>query len=424
MKVLVIGSGGREHALVWKIAQSEKVEQVYCLPGNAGIAAIADCVSIDVSDFNKILSFVDDRAIDLTVVGPEMPLGLGIADKFREKGHAIVGPNSSAARMETSKAFSKELMKEAKIPTAEFKTCDRPEQAYAAIGEFGAPVVIKADGLAAGKGVYVCETVERAREAVNDLMFRKVFGIAGLTVVVEEYLEGQEASFICLTDSRHILPLAASQDHKQVFDDDKGPNTGGMGAYSPVPMINLKVYERILHEIMIPTVATLNGRGIEYSGFLYAGLMLDGDEIKVLEFNCRLGDPEAQPLLMRLETDIMEPLISTASGDLGNITLDWDDRTAVCVVMASKGYPGSYERGNPIQGLDLVSQLEDVMVFHAGTRQQGEEIITTGGRVLGVTALGKTAAEAAENAYASAGLIKFNGAHYRRDIARKAIISG
>jgi phosphoribosylamine--glycine ligase len=422
MKVLVIGAGGREHSLVWKIRQSPRVDELYCAPGNAGIAEIARCVPIASEDIDALLAFARDEGIGLTVVGPEQPLIAGIVDVFQEHGLRIFGPTRQAAMIEGSKAFAKELMKQHGIPTAFFSTFTDPEEAKRYITEVGAPIVVKADGLCAGKGVIVCQTLKEALDAVDLIMVNESFGDAGAQIVVEEYLQGEEASFIAFTDGTHVLPLASSQDHKPVFDGDKGPNTGGMGAYSPAPVVTEALCREVMEEVMKPAVAAMAEAGRPYRGALYAGLMIDETgKVKVLEFNARLGDPEAQPLMVRLKSDIVPVLEAVVDGDISGISLDWDPRPAVCVVMASKGYPRSYKSGMEIQGLELARAMPDTVVFHAGTRRENGRLVTAGGRVLGVTCLGETIRDAIDKAYRAVESIAWDGVHYRKDIGRRAL---
>ncbi len=421
MKVLVIGGGGREHALVWKIKQSPLVRRIYCAPGNAGIAQMAECPPIPAEDVDGLLQFALQKKIDLTVVGPEGPLSMGIVDRFQESGLRIFGADRKAAAIEASKSFAKQLMQKYGIPTARGAAFTSYRQAEAYIRKSGAPLVVKADGLAAGKGVIVCQSSDSALNALKRIMVQKEFGDAGQKVVIEECLTGEEASFLAFTDGRTVLPLPTSQDHKAVFDDDKGPNTGGMGAYSPAPVVDRHLHERIMNEVMYPTVRGMAAEGCPYKGVLYAGLMIQRDRIKVLEFNGRFGDPEAQPLLMRLKNDIVPIMQAVIDGRLDQCRLEIDERAAVCVVMAAGGYPAKYQKGLPIRGLDKAARLKDVMVFHAGTQAADKQIVTSGGRVLGVTALGRGVAEAIEKAYAAATKIEWQGVHYRSDIGRKAL---
>lgn len=421
MKILVVGGGGREHALVWKIAQSPLVETLYCAPGNPGIANLADCVHIAADDIDALLDFAQAERIDLTVVGPEVPLTLGIVDRFQAVGLEIFGPNQSAARIEGSKSFSKDLMKKFHIPTAAYETFADRDEALAYIRRQGAPIVVKADGLAAGKGVVVAMSEEQALAAVDEIMRDKVFGDAGTRVVIEEFMTGEEASFFAFTDGKNILPLASSQDHKRAFDNDEGPNTGGMGAYSPAPVVTPELHDEIVATIVKPTIAGMAAEGCPYSGILYVGLMIQNGRPRVVEFNARFGDPEAQPLLMRMKSDIVPVLRACARGNLGQDTIAWHDKAAVCVVMASGGYPMAYDKGFEITGLDTVMKMDDVYVFHAGTAYQDGKIVNSGGRVLGVTGLGDSVAEAIECAYSAVDRINWQGVHFRKDIGKKAL---
>jgi phosphoribosylamine--glycine ligase len=425
MKVLVIGKGGREHALVWKLAQSRRVERVFCAPGNAGTASDGVNVPIEGTDFDALLRFVKKEGVGLTVVGPEEPLALGIVDAFQREGQRVFGPSREAARVEASKVFAKQLMRHADVPTAEFRVWDHPEPARHYIQTREYPVVVKADGLAAGKGVFVCSTTEEALAAIDRIMVREEFGrAAGRQVVIEKRLEGEELSIQALVSGRTIVPLAPTQDHKAAFDNDRGPNTGGMGAYCPAPLATPELLTEADSAILVPTVHALKRGRRPFRGVLYAGLMVTNQGPRVLEFNCRFGDPETQPLLLRLQTDLLDLLEATADDRLGEFAegkLEWDPRPAVCVVMASQGYPGSYAKGKEITGLDEAAKLPDVKVFHAGTRLDRGAVVTDGGRVLGVTALGTTLAEAKRRAYEAVGRIHFQGAFYRRDIADKAL---
>ena len=421
MKVLVIGSGGREHALVWKIAQSPLVEKIYCAPGNPGTARLAENVDLRVDDLTGLLSFAKKEDIDLTVVGPELPLSLGIVDLFEEYGLRIFGARRNAALIEASKAFSKDLMKKYRVPTAAYEVFTEAAEAEAFIRKIGAPIVIKADGLAAGKGVIIAATVGEAVAAATDMLSGNAFGSAGSRVVIEEFLTGEEASFLAFTDGKNIVPLASAQDHKAVFDGDKGPNTGGMGAYSPAPVVTAAIHEKAMAEVMHPTVDGLALEKRPYRGVLYAGLMIDGEKVKTLEFNARFGDPECQPLLMRMKSDIVPVLMAVAEGDLGDMKIEWHDKAAVCVVMASQGYPGDYRKGDEIFGLEEAERIEDLFVFHAGTAFRDGKVVTSGGRVLGVTALGDTVQEAMARAYRGVAAITWEGVHYRKDIGQKAV---
>ncbi len=421
-KVLVIGSGGREHALCWKLSQSPRVGVVYCAPGNAGISQHAICVPVNASDIEGLLDFAVEKKIDLTIVGPEAPLADGLVDRFAREGLTVFGPGKKAAEIESSKVFTKNLLSKAAVPTGSYRVFTNPVEAKVYIKEeTGLPIVLKADGLAAGKGVIVARSLEEAEDAVDRILVRKEFGAAGDKLVVEECLVGEEASFMAITDGKTVLPLATSQDHKQVFDNDEGPNTGGMGAYSPAPVVTGDLFSRIMDEIMRPTVEAMASEGRPYKGVLYAGLMIDEYGPKVLEFNCRFGDPEAQPILMRLRTDLMEVIEAALEGRLEDLELEWDPRACVCVVMASSGYPGSYEKGKVIYGLDEVAKMDDVMVFHAGTAWKGDDYVTAGGRVLGVTALGDTIEQAISLAYEAVAKISWEGVHYRKDIGKKAL---
>lgn len=421
MNILVVGGGGREHALVWKMAQSPQVEKIWCAPGNPGISQLAQCVAIAADDIDSLLAFALDQDIDLTVVGPEAPLTLGIVDRFRAAGLTIFGPSKAAARLEGSKGFSKDLMAKYGIPTAAYRRFSERDAAVAYIRAQGAPIVVKADGLAAGKGVVVARTVKEAIAAVDDIMVAGIFGDAGAEVVIEEFMEGEEASFFVFTDGTNILPLASAQDHKPIFDGDKGPNTGGMGAYSPAPVVTDELYERIVNKIVRPTIDGMLREGCPYAGILYVGLMIANGKPRVVEYNARFGDPEAQPLLVRLKSDIVPVLLGCARGEMRQTSLEWHDKAAVCVVMASGGYPGPLEKGFVINGLDEAAQIEDLIVFHAGTAEKEGAVVNTGGRVLGVTGLGKTVAEAIAKAYQGVEKISWQGAQYRRDIGRKAL---
>ena len=422
MKVLVVGGGGREHALVWKIAQSPRVKKIFCAPGNPGIARLATCVPIGAAEIDKLLDFARDEKIDLTVVGPEDPLSNGIVDQFEAAGLRIFGASQSAARIESSKSFAKSVMEKYGIPTAKGRTFTRITQARAYVKKMGAPLVVKADGLAAGKGVIVCSTEKMALDALEQIMVDRQFGDAGDQVVVEECLVGEEASFLAFTDGKTVLPLPSSQDHKPAFDDDKGLNTGGMGAYSPAPVVDGYMHQRIMNEVMIPMVKGMAAEGCPYKGVLYAGLMIDRDTIKVLEFNGRFGDPEAQPLLVRLQNDIIPIIEAIIDERLDTCRLDIDPRASVCVVMAAGGYPGNYKKGIEITGVDAANRMRDVVVFHAGTRSEGKTLFSHGGRVLGVTALGDTVELAIKKAYQAVAKIKWTGVHYRTDIGKKALL--
>lgn len=421
MKVLVIGSGGREHALVWKLSQSPRVDKIFCTPGNAGISEIAECLDIKTDDIGALVNFAKYEMIDLTVVGPEAPLTAGIVDAFVKEDRRIFGPDKLGAQLEGSKVFAKEFMLKYGIPTAEYKTFTSYLHAKEYIQLKGAPIVIKADGLAAGKGVFVAASVEESIDALKLIIKERAFGSAGDKVIVEQCLKGEEASFMVLTDGKTFIPLATSQDHKTVFDNDKGPNTGGMGAYSPAPIITESLEADIMKNIIKPVIKGLIKERINYRGIIYAGLMICDGKPYVLEFNCRFGDPEAQPVLMRLDSDLFDALKATSEGKLKDIKLSWKNDASVCVVLTSKGYPGSYEKGKVIKGLDSLKNRDDLMVFHAGTSVDDKKFVTSGGRVLGVTALGKDIRSAKENAYQAVKKIHFDGMHYRKDIGDKAI---
>jgi phosphoribosylamine--glycine ligase len=425
MKVLVIGKGGREHALVWKLAQSPRVTRVYCAPGNAGTAEDGVNVPIEPNDIDGLVRFAQQEQVGLTVVGPEEPLALGVTDAFQKAGLRVFGPSKEAAFLEASKAFAKQLMRNADVPTAEFRVFDHPDPARTYVESREYPVVVKADGLAAGKGVIVCSTTEEALAAIERIMVREEFGrTAGRQVVVEKRLEGEELSILAVVSGRTIVPLQPTQDHKAVFDNDQGPNTGGMGAYCPAPAGTPELMATVEETILVPTVHALKRSRRPFRGVLYAGLMLTNQGPRVLEFNCRFGDPETQPLLMRLKTDLLDLLEATAEARLDEFAegrLEWDPRPAVSVVMASGGYPGPFQKGKVITGLAEVAKLPHVKVFHAGTTREKDLVVTDGGRVLAVTALGDTLAEAKRNAYEAVARIHFQGAHYRKDIADKAL---
>ena len=421
MKVLVIGSGGREHALVWKISQSPKVEKIYCAPGSAGIGELAECVAIAPEQIEKLAEFAELEKIDLTVVGPELPLTLGIADLFESRGLRIFGPNRAAAQLEGSKAFAKEILKANHIPTAAFETFADATAAKRYLAQVKPPYVVKADGLAAGKGVLICASRQGAEAAIDEILVRKAFGQSGEKLVIEEFLDGEEASFMALTDGEHILPLASSQDHKRVFDDDQGPNTGGMGAYSPAPVVTPAIHRRIMDEVLAPLLAGLKQRGIRYRGVIYAGVMITKDGPKVLEFNARFGDPECQPIMLRLKSDLVPLLEATIDGRLDQVRPEWYDDPAVCVVLCAGGYPGTYDKGKKISGLEILRDWRNGFVFHAGTAKNDGRWITAGGRVLGVTAHGTGITEAISEVYRAVGEISWDGMHYRKDIARRAL---
>lgn len=418
MRVLILGSGGREHALAWKIAQSPKVNKIYCAPGNAGTASVAENIDISPDNIQALLNFALIKGIGLTVVGPEQPLVKGIADSFEESGLRVFGPSQRAAEIEGSKVFCKDLMKKYGIPTARYESFNSLDQVKLFTKE-DEPVVVKASGLASGKGVVLCRNGKEARSAIQSIMQGKVFGNAGDQVVIEEFLTGQEVSLLAFTDGKTILPLESAQDHKAAFDDDKGPNTGGMGAYSPAPIFTDELKKKVVDEIMIPTVRAMAKEGRYYRGILYAGLMVTESGPKVLEFNARFGDPETQPIMMRIKNDIVPIFEACIDGTLATQTLQWKPESTVCVVMAAKGYPGSYEKGNEITGLNL-DENQQAMVFHAGTKLDNGKVLTNGGRVLGVTALGLNINQAIKNAYSVVDKIKWDGIHFRKDIGSKA----
>jgi len=421
MRTLVIGSGGREHALVWKLAQSKDIDKIYCAPGNGGISNIAECADIKTEDIEGLLDFALRQKIDLTVVGPESPLAKGIIDKFNAKGIRIFGPTKAAAQIESSKVFMKLLMKKYNIPTADFEVFTGADAAKDYIKGLRRRFVVKADGLAASKGVVVCSTKEEGLSAVSAIMEKKVFKDAGNKVVIEECLEGEEASIIVVTDGEDAMPLASAQDHKRIYDGDKGPNTGGMGAYSPAPVVSDKMLNGIMKDIIDPTIEAMLKEGIQYKGVLYAGLMLTASGPKVLEFNCRFGDPETQAILPRLKNDLVDLIDASIDDEIDLVSMEWDARPCVSVVVASGGYPGEYKTGFEIEGLESLEQLKDVCVFHAGTKKEGNKFITSGGRVLNVTALGYDIKDAIDRCYNALNLIEFEGMHFRRDIGYRAL---
>ncbi len=424
MKILIVGGGGREHALAWKVAQSPRVKKIYAAPGNAGISQVAECVPIQAEDIPRLLDFAKTHAVDLTIVGPEGPLSMGIVDEFEKAGLRIFGPSGRAALIEASKQFSKDLMKKYRIPTAGYGVFSDKASAQAYIREKGAPIVVKADGLAAGKGVIVAESVDEAITALDMIISQRAFGSAGDRVVIEECLKGEEASFMAFTDGKTVVPMASSQDHKRVFDGDKGPNTGGMGAYSPAPIVTRKLERQIMEKIMVPTVRAMEKEGRLFKGILYAGVMIYENEAKVLEFNARFGDPETQPIMARLDTDIITIIDAILDGTLSRLDIAWKPDSAVCVVMASGGYPGTYDKGAEIRGLEKAGSHKNVTVFHSGTSLNNGKVVTAGGRVLGVTGRGAVIAAAIDNAYAAVRDIDFEGAHYRRDIGARALEIG
>ncbi|NHB89769.1 phosphoribosylamine--glycine ligase [Photorhabdus tasmaniensis] len=423
MNILIIGSGGREHALAWKAAQSPLANKIYVAPGNAGTALESNLENIDISatDINSLLAFAQNHNIGLTIVGPEAPLVIGIVDAFQKAGLTIFGPTQAAAQLEGSKAFTKDFLARHQIPTAAYQNFTETEPALAYLDKVGAPIVIKADGLAAGKGVIVAMTQEEAQSAIKDMLAGNAFGNAGHRIVIEEFLTGEEASFIVMVDGKHVVPMATSQDHKRVGDGDTGPNTGGMGAYSPAPVVTDAIHQRIMEEIIYPTVNGMAAEGHIYTGFLYAGLMINQNgEPKVIEFNCRFGDPETQPIMMRMRSDLVELCLAGAKGELAGKTSDWDERPALGVVLAAGGYPADYRKGDIIHGLPQ-QENESSKVFHAGTALKDGDVITAGGRVLCVTALGESIADTQQNAYLQAEKIEWSGCFYRKDIGYRAI---
>ncbi|AHE50942.1 purD product [Aeromonas hydrophila 4AK4] len=423
MKVLIIGNGGREHALAWKAKQSPMVTRVFVAPGNAGTAheGSIENVAIEATDIPALLAFAKAQQIGLTIVGPEAPLVKGVVDAFRAEGLAIFGPTAAAAQLEGSKAFAKDFLARHAIPTADYQNFTEVEPALAYLREKGAPIVIKADGLAAGKGVIVAMTLEEAEAAVRDMLSGNAFGDAGARVVIEEFLDGEEASFIVMVDGEHVLPMATSQDHKRVGDGDTGLNTGGMGAYSPAPVVTDAVHQRVMEQVIMPTVRGMAAEGNVYTGFLYAGLMIDPQgNPKVIEFNCRFGDPETQPIMLRMRSDLVELCLAACAGKLDQVEAIYDPRVAIGVVLAAGGYPGDYQQGKPISGLP-VEEASGEKVFHAGSQLAGDTIVTAGGRVLCATALGHTVAEAQQRAYQLAGRIQWDGVFYRKDIGWRAI---
>lgn len=423
MKVLIIGSGGREHALAWKIAQSPEVETVFVAPGNPGIESLEKGLVVDIkpNDIAGLRHFIEQEKVGLTVVGPEDPLAAGIVDRLSGGGHVVFGPTAAAAILEASKSFAKAFMAKHEIPTADYASFDDPESAKTYLRERGAPIVVKADGLAAGKGVTVARTVEEAEAAIEQIMVDKAFGAAGARIVLEEFLEGEEASVLAFCDGRTVIAMPAAQDHKPAFDNDAGPNTGGMGAYSPAPVLTQELGQRVHDDILRRCVDGMAAEGTPYTGILYAGLMITAEGPKVIEFNCRFGDPETQVVLPRLQDDLVPILLACCNGTLDQMQPVYSEDACVTVVMASGGYPGAYEKGKPILGLDAVSGDESVVVFHAGTRRADAGLVTNGGRVLNITARGASIQEALDHAYAAVGKISFEGAHFRTDIGKRAI---
>ena len=421
MKVLIIGEGGREHALAWKIKESPRLKELYCAPGNGGTDEIATNISIKPDDISALMDFCKKEKIDLTIVGPEAPLALGIVDTFKQEGLKIFGPNKAAAQLEASKIFTKELCKSENIPTAEYEAFTDAAKAKEYISKKGAPLVVKADGLAAGKGVFIAKEESIALQAVDTIMLEKAFGASGEKVIVEECLEGEEASIIVVSDGDNIVPLASSQDHKRAFDNDKGPNTGGMGAYSPAPVVTDEIFQETIEKIIKPTILGMKKNHTPHKGVLYAGIMITKDGPKLLEFNVRFGDPETQAILPRLDSDLLELLDKTAEGSLKDYKLKWSEKSCVSVVAASGGYPGKYEKGKEISGIKKALELENTLVFHAGTKKESGKTLTSGGRVLNIVALGADIEKAVDKVYKACSLIKFDGIHYRHDIGSRAL---
>ena len=421
MKVLVLGNGGREHALVWKLRQSARVSKLYCAPGNGGIAEEAECLPVDLKSLESMVALGERLRPDLTVVGPELPLMLGIVDEFTRRGLAVFGPTKTAARLESSKSFAKEFLQRHRIPTAAYAVCDSIDEVRAALAHFHVPVVVKADGLAAGKGVVIAATKEEATGAAAEMLSGKMVGEAGKRVVLEECLKGDELSFLVMSDGERVAPLVAAQDHKRIGDGDTGPNTGGMGAYSTAEIVDEKMRDWLVNHIARPVVAGMKAEGAEYKGVLYCGLMMTARGPMVLEFNCRFGDPETQPILMRLESDLLDALEASIAGRVSDGDFKWSSEAAVCVVMSSGGYPGTFEVGKKILGLDEAEALVGAKVFHAGSSKRDGEFYTTGGRVLGVSARAGDLKTAVEQAYEACAKIRFDGVHYRKDIAGRAL---
>lgn len=421
MKVLILGNGGREDALAWKLGQSPRIAQVYCAPGNGGIGDHAQCLPVDIKNVDALIALANQLKPDLTVVGPELPLMLGVVDEFNRRGWRIFGPTQAAAQLESSKSFAKEFMDRHRIPTAHYAVCDSLDQIHDALPHFHAPIVVKADGLAAGKGVVICATKEEVISVSSEMLSGKLLGEAGARVVLEECLQGEEISFLVISDGEHVAPLAAAQDHKRVGDGDTGPNTGGMGAYSTPSLLDEQMQSWLLQHVARPVIAGMKAEGAEYKGVLYCGLMMTARGPMVLEFNCRFGDPETQPILMRMESDLLDALEASIAGNINEEGFQWSTDASACVVMASGGYPGAYETGKKISGLEDAAKLEDVTVFHAGTSKRDGSYYTSGGRVLGVTARGDDLQRALDRAYAAVEKIHFEGAHYRKDIGERAL---
>ena len=421
MKVLVLGSGGREHAMVWKLRQSPRVTKLYCAPGNGGIAADAECVAVVIKSLDSLLLLANRLSPDVTVVGPELPLTFGVVDEFQKRGWPIFGPTRAAAQLESSKSFAKQFMLRHHIPTAGYSVCVSKEQVRAALGHLHTPVVVKADGLAAGKGVVIAQTKAEAQRTAEEMLSGKMLGEAGARVILEEFVKGDELSFLVLSDGERVTPLVATQDHKRVFDGDQGPNTGGMGAYSTDQILDPQMRDWLVAHIARPVIAGMKAEGAEYRGILYCGLMMTARGPIVLEFNCRFGDPETQPIMMRMESDLLEAIEASIEGRVSEGDFRWSADSAVCVVMSSGGYPGAFEAGKAIQGIEEADQVRGVKVFHAGTNRRDGGYFTSGGRVLGVTARGKELPEAVEHAYDAVRRIRFEGMHYRQDIAARGL---
>ncbi|MCF6149846.1 MAG: phosphoribosylamine--glycine ligase [Candidatus Kuenenia sp.] len=420
MKILIIGSGGREHAIAWKIAQSPRVKKIFCAPGNPGIAEVAECVDIDADNIEDLFYFASKQKIDLTVVGPEDPLLAGIVDKFKDGKLNIFGPSKRASIIEGSKVFAKNIMRKHGIPTADFRVFEDIKKAEKYLEKCSVPIVLKADGLAKGKGVFVCKTLEEAQEHLQEIMVEKIFGSAGDKVVIEECLQGEEVSILAITDGQTIIPFSSARDHKAIYDGNKGPNTGGMGAYSPSPLITNDLQLYIEENVLVPIVHAMKRENRPYNGIIYAGLMITNAGPKVLEFNARFGDPETQALLVRMKSDLVSLFMAAINNSLDKAEIEWYDSHSVCVVLASKGYPGRYKKGLPISGLQSVKAFKNVQVFHAGTAKDNGNIVTSGGRVLGVTALGKDVSEARTIAYSAINSLTFEGMYYRKDIGINA----
>jgi phosphoribosylamine--glycine ligase len=421
MKVLVIGSGGREHALVWKLRQSPRVSQIFCAPGNGGISEEAVCLAADVKSVDSLVTLASQIQPDLTVVGPEIPLQMGVVDEFSRRGWRVFGPTKAAAQLESSKAFAKQFMQRHRIPTANYAVCESAEELGDNLPHFSAPLVVKADGLAAGKGVVMCQTKEAAAEAATEMLSGRMLGDAGRRIILEECLQGDELSFLVLSDGQRVAPLVAAQDHKRVFDGDNGPNTGGMGAYSTAQILDEQMSQWLIQHVARPVVEGMKEEGIEYKGVLYCGLMMTAKGPMVLEFNCRFGDPETQPILMRLESDLVEAIEASIEGRVSPGDFKWSQDASACVVIASGGYPGSFIAGKKVSGLDEAANVDGVKVFHAGTTRRDNEIYTSGGRVFGVTAKAADLKTAVDRAYEAVSKIQFEGAHYRKDIAARAL---